>query len=158
LRLIVPGIFGMKNVKWVTRIEAVGEDILGYWQQREWDDAAHVVTMSRVATPSEGLRIPQGSQRNIGGVAFAGDRGISKVEVSLDGGQTWVEADLSEPLSPLTWRLWKLPLDTTTTGKVNASVRATDGTGELQTSEIRDILPAGATGWHQTWFEVTEKR
>jgi len=155
LRAIVPGIFGMKNVKWITRIEAVGEDILGYWQQREWNDNAPVLTMSRVDAPREGQRVPLGTRRQIGGVAFAGDRGISKVEVSLDDGVSWQECELSEPLSSLTWRLWKVPYEATEAGMVNVTVRATDGTGALQTSEERDILPSGATGWHRRTFEVT---
>jgi len=155
LRLIVPGIFGMKNVKWITRIEAIGEDLLGYWQQREWDDHAPVLTMSRIDTPRDGQRVPLGTERQIGGVAFAGDRGISKVEVSLDDGATWQECELSEPLSPLTWRLWKLPFAAAEAGTVSVTVRATDGAGELQTSEERDILPSGATGWHRLSFEVT---
>lgn len=148
-RLIVPGIFGMKNVKWLTKIVAVNEDIQGFWQERGWSDVATVVTMSKISTPRAGTDLPVGQPFRAGGVAFAGDRGIQRVEVSFDGGVTWQDAQLSEPLSPLAWRLWSIEHIPTTTGLLWISVRATDGTGEVQTAEERSSLPDGATGYHQ---------
>ncbi len=155
-RLIVPGIFGMKNVKWLTKIIAVNEDIKGYWQERGWSDPAPVVTMSKISTPRAGDDVPAGQPFKVGGVAFSGDRGIQRVEVSFDGGATWRDADLSEPLSSLSWRLWSVEFTPTTTGEQWISVRATDGTGEVQTSEERDTLPDGATGHHQIRIKVVE--
>lgn len=149
-RLIVPGIFGMKNVKWLTQIIAVNEDIKGFWQERGWSDPAPVVTMSKITTPRSGTELSAGMPFKAGGVAFAGDRGIERVEVSFDGGVTWRDADLSEPLSPLTWRLWAIEQTPTAAGGVQwITVRATDGTGEVQTAEERSTLPDGATGYHQ---------
>src|SRR5690606_35898634 len=107
LRLIVPGIFGMKNVKWITRIEAVDYDFQGYWQERGWSDIATVQTMSRIDVPASNRTLVAGQPTLIAGIAFAGDRGISRVEVSTDDGETWVPATLDEPLSPLTWVLWR---------------------------------------------------
>jgi DMSO/TMAO reductase YedYZ molybdopterin-dependent catalytic subunit len=154
LRLIVPGIYGLKSVKWLTQINPVDEDVRGYWQQRDWVDHAPVWTMSKVSTPVDGQRVKLDTPRNLGGVAFAGDRGISQVEVSLDDGHTWRIVELSEPLSPLTWRLWKLPLELQEAGEVPMLVRAVDGAGEVQTSEERDILPSGSTGWHRVSFSL----
>ena len=155
-RLIVPNIFGMKNVKWITRVEAVAEDFQGYWQERRWSDVATVVTMSRLDIPREGFEADFGSTVELGGVAFAGDRGISKVEVTTDGGLTWNEADLSEVPSNRTWRLWRYDHAATEPGVRRVAVRATDGDGELQTSEEREPLPDGATGWDRSWFEVLD--
>lgn len=154
LRLIVPGIFGMKNVKWITRIEAVAEDYKGYWQERAWSDVATVVTMSRIDSPPRNFKAKLGETVPIGGVAFAGDRGISKVEVSLDDGQTWHEAQLSDVPSNRTWRLWRYDYLADEPGIRKLVVRATDGTGELQTAEEREPLPDGATGYDRDWFEV----
>lgn len=156
LRLIIPGLYGMKSVKWLTRINLIDKDAQGYWQEREWVDHAPVKTMSKISTPVDGQKVDIDKPRNVGGVAFSGVRGISKVEVSLDGGETWQEAELSEPLSPLTWRLWKVPLEMTGPGSIRLVVRATDGAGELQTSEEVDILPSGSTGWHRITFEVRD--
>ena len=155
-RLIVPGIFGMKNVKWLTKVIAVDEDIKGFWQERGWSDPAPVVTMSKIATPRAGDHIPVGQPFMAGGVAFAGDRGIQRVEVSFDGGATWRDAQLSEPLSPLAWRLWAIEHTQMTTGVQWITVRATDETGGVQTAEDRPTLPDGATGYHQIRTNVME--
>lgn len=151
-RLIVPGIFGMKNVKWVTRIDAVGADIQGFWQERGWSDPAPVVTMSRIDVPKAGTKVLLGQLTLYGGVAFAGDRGISRVEVSFDDGATWEDAELDAEQSPLAWRLWRVehaPLAGGNDGVQFVRVRATDGTGATQTAEERDTLPDGATGYHR---------
>jgi DMSO/TMAO reductase YedYZ molybdopterin-dependent catalytic subunit len=156
LRLIVPNIFGMKNVKWITKIEAVAEDFQGYWQERQWSDVATVVTMSRIDIPGRGDKADLGSTVELGGVAFAGDRGISMVEVTTDGGATWQEADLSEVPSNRTWRLWRLDHLATEPGLRRVAVRATDGDGERQVETEQDPLPDGATGWDKDWFEVLD--
>lgn len=157
LRLIVPNIFGMKNVKWITRIDPVADDYQGYWQERQWSDVATVVTMSRLDIPSRAYKAEIGETVKLGGVAFAGDRGISKVEVTTDGGETWQEAELSEVPSGRTWRLWRYDHIATEPGIKRVAVRATDGTGELQTEEERDPLPDGATGYDRDWFEVLDE-
>ncbi len=156
LRLIVPNIFGMKNVKWITKIEAVDEDYQGYWQERQWSDVATVVTMSRLDIPRRGYKAEMGETVQMGGVAFAGDRGIEKVEVTTDGGETWNEAELSEVPSSRTWRLWRYDYLATEPGIRRVTVRATDGDGVLQTEEENEPLPDGATGYDRNWFEVLD--
>lgn len=154
VRLIVPGIFGMKNVKWVTKINAVDQDIQGYWQERGWSDIATVVTMSRIDTPGNARKFQVGDTVPIGGVAFAGDRGISKVELSLDNGLTWQNAQLIAEQSPPAWRLWAVEYVATEPGTFHMAVRATDGAGALQTDRERESLPDGATGLHRRYIEV----
>ncbi len=143
LRLIVPGIYGMKNVKWITRLEAVGQDFRGYWQTRGWDDRAEYKTMSRIDAPDDDVR----SQAIIAGIAFAGDRGVSKVEVSTDGGKSWNEAELKPPLSPYTWVLWHRDWTPERAGKYAVVVRATDGLGNTQTAQYAPPAPSGSTGY-----------
>lgn len=144
-RVLVPAIYGMKNVKWVTEIELSDSDYQGYWQQRGWSDSAIVRTMSRIDT-REATRLEDG-QVIIGGVAFAGLRGIERVEVSLDRGESWQAATLKPAQNGLSWNLWayRWPAEP---GTYEAWVRATDGTGETQTSERSRPLPDGATGYH----------
>ena len=150
LRAIVPGRYGIKNVKWLERIELVREDYQGYWQRRDWTDDATVKTSSRIDAPREKGIVPAAEAAALGvaGIAFAGDRGISKVEVSLDGGETWQEATITDRPSPLSWVVWHLPWQSAP-GTHTLLVRATDGTGALQIAERADPLPDGASGWHE---------
>jgi DMSO/TMAO reductase YedYZ molybdopterin-dependent catalytic subunit len=149
VRLIVPGIYGMKNVKWLTKITVSNEDYQGFWQQRGWSDPAIVKTASRFDVPGDRDLLAIG-RTTIGGVAFGGDRGISAVEVSFDGGDTWQEATIRENPSPggLSWVIWDLMWDAKQ-GSYDLVVRATDGTGEVQTDEHAPELPDGSSGWHR---------
>ncbi|MBW3591785.1 MAG: molybdopterin-dependent oxidoreductase, partial [Actinobacteria bacterium] len=145
-RIIVPGIYGMKNVKWLTAIEAVDTDYKGYWMVRGWSDTARIKTSSRFDLPTDSSRVQSGAR--LAGVAWAGDRGIRRVEVSTDGGKTWSEALLKRELSPITWRLWAAELERAS-GEVTILVRAIDGAGGRQEGEPTDPHPAGASGYHE---------
>jgi DMSO/TMAO reductase YedYZ molybdopterin-dependent catalytic subunit len=144
LRLLAPGIYGMKNVKWITRIEAIDFDFKGYWQRRGWDDRAEYKTMSRIDAPDTAVR----GEAAIAGIAFAGDRGISKVEVSIDGGANWELAEIKPPLFPISWVLWHKRWTPAQPGKHRVLVRATDGRGQIQTSQFATPAPSGSSGYH----------
>jgi len=158
VRAIVPGLYGMMNAKWITDIELVDKVYEGFWQRRGWANNAKYQTRSKIVLPGDALRnrfealsaniATPGSKSPIAGIAFAGDRGISKVEVSTDGGNTWQTASLKDPLSRNSWVLWALEWIPQNKGKYNIVVRATDGYGNLQIVEITDIYPNGATGYH----------
>jgi hypothetical protein len=148
LRLYTPDRFGMKNPKWIIKIEAINEDYLGYWEKRGWSEQAWVQATSVIdATQTE----DQG-QIQVGGIAFAGARGIEAVQVRLDQGD-WVPAELDDVLSPLTWVLWRATLPYSP-GAHELTVRATDGTGALQTAERRNTHPDGATGYHTITISI----
>lgn len=151
-RIVVPGLYGMENVKWLYWIQPVPLSYRGYWQHRGWADTAVIKTLSRIDTPGDRDRLAP-SEARIAGVAFAGDRGIRKIEVSLDDGATWEEVDMSDPLSPYTWVIWELPWDATP-GTYSVQVRATDSTGTLQTEKPSRNLPDGADGFHRIRFVV----
>ncbi len=151
-RVLVPGIYGMKNVKWVTEIELTNTDYQGYWQERGWSDPAIVQTMSRIDT-AEATRLSDGSVA-IGGVAFAGLRGIQEVEVSMDNGESWQEAQLNPAINDLSWNLWVYTWEPEP-GAYEVWVRATDGTGEIQTATRTRPLPDGATGYHMLRVSVS---
>lgn len=156
-RLIVPGLYGEKNVKWLTKIEAAREDYQGYWQQRGWTDTAIVETTAVIDNANPFLGTPPPIEREngivpLGGIAFAGNRGVSKVEIKIDDGD-WQAAQLDPQNDPLTWRFWRYDWQASP-GKHTLTVRATDGTGALQTDKIRGQHPDGATGYHSIPVEV----
>ncbi len=159
VRLLVPGIYGMKSVKWVQRIELRTDDHLGYWQTRGWSDVATVRTLARVDT-DVATDVGDGTWA-VGGVAFAGLRGVARVEVSFDGGASWREASLEAAPSAYAWRRWAWvgapeEVGATPGGRFDVTVRATDGDGVVQTAERARPLPAGATGHHTRTVRVPD--
>jgi DMSO/TMAO reductase YedYZ molybdopterin-dependent catalytic subunit len=149
VRLLAPGLFGMKNPKWITKIEAVDHNFQGYWERSGWSDKAVVQTMSKITAPRSGVTVRPGETVELGGVAYAGNRGIRTVEFSPDDGKTWQPAEVKSPLGKHTWVLWAAPWKPPAAGDHRVRVRATDGLGVRQTSVETATLPNGATGHHR---------
>ncbi|MFI5291817.1 MAG: molybdopterin-dependent oxidoreductase [Candidatus Limnocylindrales bacterium] len=152
-RVLIPGRFGMKPPKWLRRMQLADHEEAGYWVQRGWDEEAVVRTMSRIDWPANLAVVEVAKPLTAYGIAFAGDRGIARVEVSPDGGSSWVEAELEDavtpPLGELTWVRWRADLIAPAEpGGMEIVVRATDGDGETQSGEVTPALPSGSTGWH----------
>jgi DMSO/TMAO reductase YedYZ molybdopterin-dependent catalytic subunit len=156
VRLLSPGIYGMMHPKWITDILVMDEEVLGYWQQQGWSQEARMNTSIRIDLPADGARIAS-QPYIVEGVAFSGDRGISRVEVSTDGGVSWAEARLKPPLGPYTWVLWDYHWTPPSgfTGKLNLQARATDGDGVVQTADELPPYPDGATGYHVVDVSIT---
>ncbi|GCE26713.1 molybdopterin-binding protein [Dictyobacter alpinus] len=146
-RLLVPGIYGMKHVKWINRIEVVNTDYKGYWQQNGWSDPAPVKMTSRIDTPIFGAKLSANKPTYIAGVAFSGNKGIGQVDVSTDGGKNWQKATLKRPLSAITWVLWEIPWQPQA-GNHDILVRAIDLQGNVQTPQLAAPLPDGSSGYH----------
>jgi DMSO/TMAO reductase YedYZ molybdopterin-dependent catalytic subunit len=153
VRAIVPGIYGMKNAKWIEAIELIDGDHQGYWQRLGWSDSAPYMTLSRFDVPRAEETLAAGQPIVLGGLAFTGDRGIQRVQVGIgapDAGPAsflWMDADLQPALGDAAWRLWTCPF-TPTSGRWRFVVRATDGRGEVQPETRRGNFPNGAHGWH----------
>lgn len=152
-RMIVPGHYGMKSVQWLTAIDVVAEDYKGYYAQKGWTDEAIVKTTSRIDLPGHGTTLT-GVRHMVEGLAFAGVRGIKQVEISTDGGERWVPAMLDVPLSNTAWRFWRYDWTVLNPGRHTLLVRATDGTGKVQSSVEQDPAPDGAAGLHEITVTV----
>lgn len=155
VRIIVPGLYGEKNVKWVTGIEVLDHDGKGFYEQQGWGPNFVIPTRSDFFSPKwtrrrgkDSFDKPFGVNQTaeLRGRAFAGDRGIQLVEVSLDDGQTWEPATIDYAGTRLTWVFWSYRWTPRTSGEYMLTVRATDGNGDLQTTDVRGTSPQGATG------------
>jgi hypothetical protein len=155
LRLLAPGLYGEKNIKWINRIEPVNYDFKGFWQKAGWSDTGTVHTTARIDVPGDGQVLTlQSGPIGVAGVAFAGDRGINRVDVSLDGGKTWTEAQMKPALSPFTWVLWTYDWRPSSAGEYKIVVRATDGNNAVQTAVVTENFPDGPTGQHSVTVRV----
>jgi DMSO/TMAO reductase YedYZ molybdopterin-dependent catalytic subunit len=148
VRLLVPGMYGEKSLKWIDRIEVVDREVDGFYEQQGWGPDFVIPTRSRISGPDLREPVRAGATVHLVGQAFGGDRGIESVDVSTDGGTTWSPAVLDYPGTLLTWALWSFDWAPTRPGEYRLTVRATDGTGEVQTSRGQAIVPEGARGLH----------
>jgi DMSO/TMAO reductase YedYZ molybdopterin-dependent catalytic subunit len=147
VRLVIPGLYGyVSATKWLTEIELTNWNFDAYWIQRTWSKEGPIKTQSRIDTISAGDNLSSG-KNPIGGIAWAPHRGIQKVEVSTDGGETWNTARLAKQLAEDTWRQYVYDWEAKP-GDYTIQVRATDGTGETQTAIETPPHPSGATGYH----------
>ncbi|MBU2601731.1 MAG: molybdopterin-dependent oxidoreductase [Actinobacteria bacterium] len=146
LRIYIPDHYGMKQPRWIEEIELVDEYVDGYWVTRGWDREAtmkvtsviDVVAVDGIIERDGGRFVP------VGGIAHAGARSISRVEVQVDDGE-WQEATLRPPLSDTTWVIWRYewPFQP---GEHVFRVRCNDGGGAPQITERQGTFPSGATG------------
>ena len=158
VRVVVPGLYGEKNVKWVTGIEVIDHDGKGFYEQQGWGPNFEIPTRSDIFAPRwvrsakgdnfvEPIRVNQAV--TIRGRAFAGARGVEQVEVSVDAGETWQPVRIDYPGTRLTWTFWSFPWRPNRAGEYTIVSRAVDGNGEPQIEEPRGIVPQGATGYHR---------
>lgn len=155
IRIHLPNRYGMKQPKWITGMELLDGDEDGYWVRRGWSKDAFVRSTAVIDTVAMDMMVGEnGDERHIvpvGGIAWAGPRRISKVEVQINNGE-WQEAQLRAPLNNdtdeyKTWVIWRLdwPFEE---GNHTFTVRCTEGDDTPQIEEINGVRPDGATGLH----------
>lgn len=150
LRIHIPDRYGMKQPKWITEIAFIGADEDGYWVRRGWDKEAIVQSTSVIDTVAIGNAYQDADGQwiiPIGGMAWAGDRGISRVEVQVDEGN-WQEAQVRSAISDRTWQLWRYEWRFEE-GNHRFGVRCYEGDGSVQSAIVMPVRPAGATGYHR---------
>lgn len=148
VRAVVGGWYGMASVKWLTRIVVTDKPHDGYWQTIDyavWDRTGvspRLVPVTTIhpkailTTLTDGAEVRAGKKVRVGGVAWAGEDAVGKVEFSPDGGATWGPTTLApnpEPFRPVVWRAdWTAPA---ARGVVRLAVRCTDAKGRTQPPE-----------------------
>jgi DMSO/TMAO reductase YedYZ molybdopterin-dependent catalytic subunit len=155
LRIYIPDRYGMKQPKWIQSIEAIDGWQAGYWVRRGWDREARVRATAVIDTVATDMMMPARDARAtvpVGGIAFAGARGIARVQVRVDDGD-WMDAQLRAPLSELTWVLWRYDWPFLA-GEHTFTVRCFEADGQPQIERPAPPHPAGATGLHQMGVTV----
>ncbi len=152
-RLIVPGLYGyVSATKWLSELQLTRfDEFQAFWIPRGWAAKAPILTQSRIDVPASRATVGAG-HTPIAGVAWAPDRGIRAVEVNIDQAG-WAPAKLSTPISAATWVQWLYDWDAAPGSHV-IEVRATDGTGEVQTESLSAPAPDGARGHHRIQVSV----
>jgi DMSO/TMAO reductase YedYZ molybdopterin-dependent catalytic subunit len=155
LRIFLPGKYGMKMPKWLTRIELVDKEHLGYWEWMGWSNSGERQLQSVIDDPRDGEKLA-GANFVITGWAITNSVGVAKVEISTDGGRSWNPCQIfSNPMPSQVWAFWRYVWANPPSGKHQIQVRATDANGKLQTSSHSNEWPDGATGYHTVTVEVS---
>ena len=182
LRLINPGHYGQKMPKWITRIELIDEEYLGYWESKpenkpfKWSDEAVATVNSRIDAPLsvwddvkdpanggvsvvlQTLRGVEGSPFIIHGIAMAGERTVESVRVSTNGGRAWHEAQITTQRLPNIWVTWAYEWALPASGEYEIVARATDSEGDSQPrTDAGADLYDGRTGWHRVKVKVASR-
>ncbi|GAB3243230.1 molybdopterin-dependent oxidoreductase [Kineosporia babensis] len=152
-RMVVAGLYGyVSATKWLVDLELSRFDAFDpYWVRRGWDQQAPIKTSSRIDTPRPLSRVKAG-RIAVAGVAWAQHRGISQVQVRVDGG-AWQEARLSAEVNDDLWRQWVWEWDAPS-GSHTLQVRAADSSGEIQTEDRAEPFPNGSSGWQSVLVTV----
>jgi DMSO/TMAO reductase YedYZ molybdopterin-dependent catalytic subunit len=160
LRVFYAGRYGMKQPKWIQRIELIDRPYSGYWESQGWSNDAFIKPFSAIRVPEDGGEVPLAALM-IYGQAFSGAAGIAKVEVSTDEGKSWTEAELTrgpEPLTPYIWTEWHFPWTPSAAGNYTLAVRATTNDGVTQKqggfSLLGGAFPDGTDGIHFITLKV----
>jgi DMSO/TMAO reductase YedYZ molybdopterin-dependent catalytic subunit len=144
-RAFIPGKFGMKQPKWLTRIQFVDKAYLGYWESQGWSDLCERWAHARFGNLKEGTTI-SGTNFEITGYAIGNLDGIRSVEISFDDGTSWQTTSLLSNPAPFVWTFWKYVWVRPQPGAYRLRLRTVDGQGRVEGYEPRNIFPDGATG------------
>lgn len=154
VRIFIPGKFGMKQPKWITRIQLVDKSFLGYWESQGWSDTSERWAHARFTDPEDGTKI-SGRNFELTGYAIGNLDGIREVQISFDDGESWQQADLYSNPSPLTWSFWKYVWISPSPGAYKIRVRSIDGKGRIEERSPQGTFPEGATGQQVLKVTVT---
>ncbi len=160
VRILIPGLYGQKQPKWITEIEFTDEPYQGFFEKRGWSNKAAVKVFSRFDAPARGQTIRKGLF-TLGGIAFTNESGIARVEVSMDNAHTWAPASLYSGPNARVWTPWRFDWKGYDDGRFRLQVRATDREGRAQSNPSfrifsSDAFPSGTSAIHALTVRVKQ--
>jgi DMSO/TMAO reductase YedYZ molybdopterin-dependent catalytic subunit len=157
LRVLLPGVYGQKQPKWVTALRLVENYQQGTWEKQGWSGTALIQINSRIDYPPANSILPADQPAIVSGVAFADTSGVARVEVSTDNGETWVEARSLPGPSTQVWTFWQFEWNRPARGRHTLKARATDGDGNTQSDAsgvLAGVFPDGTSAIHSVTITV----
>ena len=153
-RIVLPGRYGEKQMKWLTGIRLTDAPRTGFYQRQGWSEQGVIRNWSRIDNLRHGTRLPAGAAFVVSGHAYCGTRGVAAAQVSIDGGGTWSDAQLQTDLGTNAWRYFDWTWQSPAAGRYSVVVRARDGLGHWQEASYEDIVPKGSSGLHRVTVDV----
>lgn len=159
VRMLLPGVYGQKQPKWVLSIHASDKDSLGTWEKKGWSNEAVIQVNSKLETPRIRQMLPAGVDFYLTGLAMADFSGVVSVDVSIDDGESWQPAELLSGPDTGVWALWSWVWENPQPGKYALLARATDGNGVAQTASgsfgvLDNVFPNGTSLMHKVTVTV----
>lgn len=146
LRILNPGYYGVKQPAWVINVEVIDSPLEDFWEDRGWDTSPPMEVDSMIFFPREYVSIEQGENLEIGGAAFGGTR-ISRVEYTIDDGNTWMNATITQRIDyDNVWVFWGVSIMFNETKSVQFKVRAIDIYDNIQ-KENDSAIYDGSNEW-----------
>ena len=156
VRMLIPGVYGQKQPKWIVKVEFTDHEAVGTWEEKGWSHEAAINPNAIIDSPTENQKL-SGQVFVIRGIAFANEGGVAKVDVSTDRGRTWNPAQIQHGPQNFVWTMWAYPWLLPASGKTTIVARVTDNAGRVQTkigSVLADTFPDGAKDMHSVTVEV----
>jgi sulfite oxidase len=174
LRLVVPGYIGARSVKWLRRLTLQRDPSDNYFQAKayrlfspdvradtvDWEQGemlGELTVSSVICSPTSGATVSAGEVLIEGYAVTGGNRTVDQVELSVDGGTTWLKAELKGNALPYTWRLWQVSISMPP-GEQQLVVRATDSAGNCQPESLAAVWNFKGymnNAWHRISIHVS---
>lgn len=142
-RLLVPGRYGVKNVKWLQAIELLDAPFVDFWTTRGWDPDAVYRPNGFILGPAFGTTAPLGRTTLFVGTAYAGKDPVARVEITFDGFATTEDCILDYAPGANRWTLWHFPWTPRSAGRVTAQIRVTTESGAVSSENPSGTDPLG---------------
>ncbi|MCO4746149.1 MAG: molybdopterin-dependent oxidoreductase [Proteobacteria bacterium] len=128
-RLLVPGRYGIKNVKWPSAFRLVDEPYIGYWQEQNWEKDGTYKANAFIKSPPNLATVMRNEPLVLLGTAYAGEDPIERVEITFDDGDSWEDCVIDYGPGPNIWTLWRFDWTPTRNGRQRIRTRVTTEAG-----------------------------
>jgi DMSO/TMAO reductase YedYZ molybdopterin-dependent catalytic subunit len=150
-RVLLPNVYGMKQPRWLSKIEVTDRNESGYWEKRGWSNLCDVKMTTRI---DAAISQPGSQKWLVTGIAYCGAQAVGEVEFSPDQGSTWLQAKINSDRLPNAWATWEHLWHPQKRGEHMLTARVKDASGARQIESYTGSFPSGSTGLHRVIVSV----